>query len=56
MTTIDDMLPTAQDLQNKLALAQAEKAAETARRLAAEAAEKKSLAGSPAEAVGSVGR
>ena len=43
MTTIDDVLPTAKDLQKKLALAEAEKAAETARRLAAEDAEKKAL-------------
>jgi hypothetical protein len=43
MTTIDDVLPTAKDLQKKLALAEAEKAAETTRRLAAEEAEKKAL-------------
>ncbi len=42
-TTIDDVLPTAKDLQKKLALAEAEKAAEGARRLAAEEAEKKAL-------------
>ncbi len=41
--TIDDVLPTAKDLQKKLALAEAEKAAESARRIAAEAAEKKAL-------------
>ncbi|MBO0712439.1 MAG: hypothetical protein J2P47_14305 [Acetobacteraceae bacterium] len=43
MTTIDDVLPTAKDLQKKLALAEAEKAAEAARHLAAEEAEKKAL-------------
>jgi hypothetical protein len=43
MTTIDDVLPTAKDLQKKLALAEAEKAAENTRRLAAEEAEKKAL-------------
>lgn len=43
MTTIDDVLPTAKDLQKTLALAEAEKAAESARRLAAEEAEKKAL-------------
>jgi hypothetical protein len=42
-TVIDDVLPTAKDLQKKLALAEAEKAADTARRLAAEQAEKKAL-------------
>ncbi len=42
-TTIDDVLPTAKDLQKKLALAEVEKAAETARRAAAEEAEKKAL-------------
>ncbi len=41
--TIDDVLPTAKDLQKKLALAEADKAAEAARRIAAEAAEKKAL-------------
>ena len=43
MTTLDDLLPTAKDLQKKLALAEAEKAAESARRLTAEDAEKKAL-------------
>jgi len=43
MTTIDDVLPTAKDLQKRLALAEAEKAAESARRDAAEEAEKKKL-------------
>jgi hypothetical protein len=43
MTTIDDVLPTAKDLQKKLALAEAEKAAESGRRAAAEEAEKKAL-------------
>src|SRR5262249_29872888 len=38
-----DVLPTAKDLQKKLALAEAEKAAESARRTAAEDAEKKAL-------------
>jgi len=38
-----DALPSAKDLQNKLALAEAEKAAESARRTAAEDAEKKAL-------------
>ena len=38
-----DVLPTAKDLQKKLALAEAEKAAESARRAAAEDAEKKEL-------------
>lgn len=42
-TTMDDVLPTAKDLQKKLALAEAEKAAESARRQAAEEAEKKAL-------------
>jgi hypothetical protein len=42
MTALD-VLPTAQDLQKKLALAEAEKAAESARRAAAEDAEKKAL-------------
>jgi hypothetical protein len=41
--TIDDVLPTAKDLQKKLALAEVEKAAESARRLATEEAEKKAL-------------
>jgi hypothetical protein len=43
MTSLDDMLPSAKDLQKKLALAEAEKAAESTRRLAAEEAEKKAL-------------
>ena len=38
-----DALPSAKDLQKKLALAEAEKAAESARRVAAEDAEKKAL-------------
>ena len=42
-TTMDDLLPTAKDLQKKLALAEAEKAAASARKLAAEEAEKKAL-------------
>jgi hypothetical protein len=42
MTALD-VLPTAKELQKKLALAEAEKAAETARRTAAEEAEKKAL-------------
>jgi hypothetical protein len=37
-----DVLPTTKDLQKMLALAEAEKAAESARRAAAEEAEKKS--------------
>ena len=43
MTTLDDLLPTAKDLQKKIALAEAEKASESARRTAAEEAEKKAL-------------
>jgi hypothetical protein len=43
MTTIDDVLPTTKDLQKRLALAEAEKAAEATRRLAAEEAERKKL-------------
>jgi hypothetical protein len=43
MTAIDDVLPTTKELQKKLALAEAEKAAEAARRAAAEEAEKKAL-------------
>jgi hypothetical protein len=43
MTTLADVLPTAKDLQKKLALAEAERAAESARRTAAEEAEKKAL-------------
>jgi hypothetical protein len=42
-TTLDDLLPSAKDLQKKLALAEAEKASESARREAAEQAEKKAL-------------
>src|SRR5689334_8282083 len=42
-TTLDDLLPTAKDLMKQLALAESEKAAESARRHAAEEAEKKSL-------------
>jgi hypothetical protein len=42
-TTLDDLLPTAKDLQKKLALAEAEKAAQSARRDAAELAEKEAL-------------
>ena len=41
--TLDDVIPTAKDLQKRLALAEAEKAAESARRTAAEEAEKKAL-------------
>jgi hypothetical protein len=43
MSTIDDLLPTAKDLQKKLAAAEAEKAAASARRAAAEEAEKNAL-------------
>jgi hypothetical protein len=43
MPAIDDVLPTTKDLQKKLALAEAEKPAEAARRAAAEEAEKKAL-------------
>jgi hypothetical protein len=43
MTTLDDILPTAKALQTKIALAEAEKASESARRAAAEDAEKKAL-------------
>ncbi len=43
MTTIEDVLPTAQDLQKRLALVEAQKVAEAARRQAAEEAEKKAL-------------
>jgi len=43
MTTIDELLPTAKDLQQKLALAEAAKAAESAKRDAAEEAERKAL-------------
>ena len=42
-TTLDDLLPSAKQLQTKLATAEAAKAAESARRLAAEEAEKKAL-------------
>jgi len=42
-TTMDDLLPTAKQLQQKLALAEAEKAAAAARNLAAEEDEKKAL-------------
>jgi hypothetical protein len=42
-TTLDDLLPSAKDLQKKLALAEAQKASESARRDAAEQAEKKAL-------------
>jgi hypothetical protein len=41
--TMDDLLPTAKQLQQKLALAEAEKAAASARSLAAEEEEKKAL-------------
>ncbi len=40
---VDDLLPTAKDLMKKLALAESDKAAESARRHAAEEAEKKAL-------------
>ena len=43
VTTIDDLLPSAKDLQKKLAMAEAEKAAASARKMAAEEAEKKAL-------------
>jgi len=43
MTTLDDVLPSAKDLQKKLALAEGEKASESARRAAVEDAEKKAL-------------
>jgi hypothetical protein len=42
-TTMDDLLPTAKQLQQKLALAEAEKASASARKLAAEEEEKKAL-------------
>src|ERR1700716_1565013 len=42
-TTVDDLLPTAKDLMKTLALAESEKAAESARQHAAEEAEKKAL-------------
>ena len=41
--TLDDVIPTAKDLQKRQALAEAERAAESARRKAAEDAEKKTL-------------
>ena len=41
--TMDDLLPTAKQLQQKLALAEAEKAAAAARNLAADEDEKKAL-------------
>ncbi len=43
MTVIDDVLPTTKDLQKRLAVAEAERGAEAARRAAAEEAEKKAL-------------
>ena len=43
MMTLDDVIPTAKDLQKRIALAEAEKAAASARRMAAEDAEKKAL-------------
>jgi hypothetical protein len=43
MMTLDDVIPTAKDLQKRLALAEAEKAAESDRRRTAEEAEKKAL-------------
>jgi hypothetical protein len=43
MTTLDDVLPSAKDLRKKLALGEAKKAADSARRRAAEAAEKKAV-------------
>jgi hypothetical protein len=42
-TTLDDVIPTATDLQKRLALAEAEKAAESAKRRAADDAEKRAL-------------
>ena len=42
-TTMDDLLPTAKQLQQKLALAEAELAGASARKLAAEEQEKKAL-------------
>jgi len=41
--TMDDLLPTAKQLQQKLALAEAEKASASVRKLAAEEKEKKAL-------------
>jgi len=43
MMTLEDVIPTATDLQKRLALAESEKAAESMRRKAAEEAEKKAL-------------
>ena len=43
MSTLEDLLPSAKDLQNKLAAAEAEKAAAAARHAAAEDAEKQAL-------------
>lgn len=43
MSTLEDLLPTAKDLQKKLAAAEADKAAAAARHAAAEDAEKKAL-------------
>jgi hypothetical protein len=42
-TTVEDLLPTAKDLMKQLALAESEKAAESARQHAAAEAEKKAL-------------
>jgi hypothetical protein len=43
MMTVDDLVPTAKDLQKRLALSEAQKAAESARQAAAAEAEKKAL-------------
>ena len=43
MMTLDDVIPSAKDLQKRLALAEAEKAAASSRRVAAEEAEKRAL-------------
>jgi hypothetical protein len=43
MVTLDEVIPSAKDLQKRRALAEAEKAAESVRRRAAEDAEKKAL-------------
>jgi hypothetical protein len=43
MMTLDDVIPTAKDLQRQLALAEAERAAASSRRMAAEEAEKRAL-------------
>jgi hypothetical protein len=43
MSTLEDLLPSAKDLQNKLAAAESEKAAASARHAAAEEAEKQAL-------------